>query len=45
MAACSVIVRVSWSELAEIASIACATREEWSGLCSVTVYQLTWFLM
>ena len=37
----SVWVLVSWSELAEIASIACATREEWSGLSSVTVYQLT----
>ncbi|KAG1307841.1 hypothetical protein G6F62_015152 [Rhizopus arrhizus] len=41
----SVWVLVSWSELAEIASMACATREEWSGLSSVTVYQLTWVVM
>ncbi len=41
----SVWLLVSWSELAEIASIAWATREAWSALSSVTVYQLTWFLM
>ncbi|MCY1459308.1 hypothetical protein D9M71_767740 [compost metagenome] len=41
----SVWVLVSWSELAEIASMAWATREEWSGLSRVTVNQLTWFLM
>ena len=31
--------------VAEIASIACATREAWSALDSCTVNQLTWFLM
>ncbi|MCW0417451.1 hypothetical protein NB689_003205 [Xanthomonas sacchari] len=41
----SVCDLVSWSELADSASIACATREACSGLSSRTVYQLTRPLM
>ena len=41
----SVWLLVSRSELSDSASMAWATREAWSGLSRVTVYQLTWPLM
>jgi hypothetical protein len=42
MAACSVSVRVSWSELAEISSIALSTRSAWFTSFTRVTYQPTW---
>ena len=42
MAACSVIVRVSWSELAEISSMALSTRSAWLTSFTRVTYQPTW---
>ena len=42
LAACSVWVRVSWSELAESASIALATLSAWLTSATSATYQPTW---